>query len=149
MKFWQRCAGVFFLIVAAVVIQQSVWVLRLFDRGQPGSGFMPFGLGLILAALAIALIITNLDRHEKRVPFWQPRAWLHPLLAVLITVVYIIVFDDVGAITSVVVLVTGWLLLVERKSVVVSAGTGLLTGLVVYLVFERLLQTPFPRGILF
>ncbi len=149
MKFWQRCAGVFFLIVAAVVIQQSVWVLRLFDHGQPGSGFMPFGLGLVLAALAIALIVTNRDSHEKRVPFWQPRAWLHPLLAVLITIVYIIVFDDVGAITSVVVLVTGWLLLVERKSIMVSAGTGLLTGLVVYIVFERLLLTPFPRGILF
>jgi hypothetical protein len=48
-----------------------------------------------------------------------------------------------------VVLVTGWLLFVERKRVVVAAGTGLLTGLVVYLVFDRLLQTPFPRGILF
>src|SRR5512138_779861 len=88
-KSWQRYAGVFFLIVAAVVIQQSVWVLRLFDHGQPGSGFMPFGLGVVLAALAVALILTNLDPREKRIPFWHPRAWLHPLLAVLITVVYI------------------------------------------------------------
>ena len=62
---------------------------------------------------------------------------------------YVVVFDDIGAITSVVVLVTGWLLLVERKSVLVSASTGVLTGLVVYLVFERFLQTPFPRGMLF
>ena len=38
MKSWQRYAGVFLLAVAAVVIQQSVWVLRLFDHGQPGSG---------------------------------------------------------------------------------------------------------------
>ena len=58
-------------------------------------------------------------------------------------------FDDIGAITSVIVLVTGWLLLVERKSVLVSATTGILTGLVVYLVFDRFLQTPFPRGLLF
>jgi hypothetical protein len=63
--------------------------------------------------------------------------------------VYIVVFDDIGAITSVVVLVSGWLLFVERKSIAVSALTGVLTGLVVYLVFDRLLQTPFPRGILF
>ncbi len=47
------------------------------------------------------------------------------------------------------VLVTGWLLLVEHKGVVVSAATGLATGLVVYLVFDRFLQTPFPRGLLF
>ncbi len=149
MKSWQRYAGVFFLFVAAVVIQQSVWVLRLFDRGQPGSGFMPFGLGVILAILAIGLIASQRGPEVKRIPFWEPRAWLHPLLAVIITAVYIVVFDDVGAITSVVILVTGWLLFVERKSIVVAAGTGVLTGLVVYLVFDRLLQTPFPRGLLF
>ena len=149
MKSWQRHSGVVFLFIAAVVIQQSVWVLRLFDHGQPGSGFMPFGLGVILAILAVTLIVTNRGADETRVPFWRPKAWLHPLLAVVITSVYIVVFDDIGAITSVVVLVSGWLLFVERKSVAVSALTGVLTGLVVYLVFDRLLQTPFPRGILF
>ena len=149
MKSWQRCAGLFFLLVASVVIQQSIWVLRLFDHGQPGSGFMPFGLGVILAILAVSLIVTHRGPDEKRIPFWEPKAWFQPLLAVIITAVYIVVFDDIGAITSVVVLVTGWLLFVEHKRVVVAAGTGLLTGLVVYLVFDRLLQTPFPRGILF
>jgi len=149
MKSWQRYAGVFFLAVAAVTIQQSVWVLRLFDHGQPGSGFMPFGLGVILGILAICLIATSRGPEERQVPFWEPKAWLHPLLAVIITSVYVVVFDDIGAITSVVVLVTCWLLFVERKSVVVSAGTGALTGLVVYLVFDRFLQTPFPRGVLF
>ncbi len=149
MKSWQRYTGLFLLAVAALVIQQSVWVLRLFDHGQPGSGFMPFGLGVILAILAIGLIATHLGPEEKQIPFWEPKAWLRPLLAIVITAAYIIVFDDIGAITSVVVLVAGWLLLVERKSVLVSAGTGLLTGLVVYLLFERFLQTPFPRGVLF
>ena len=133
MKSWQRYAGVFLLAVAGLVIQQSVWVLRLMDHGQPGSGFMPFGLGVILAVLAISLIATNLGPEEKEVPFWEPRAWVRPLLAVAITVAYVIVFDDIGAITS----------------VVVSAATGLATGLVVYLVFDRFLQTPFPHGILF
>jgi len=149
MKSWQRYTGLCLLAVAALVIQQSVWVLRLFDHGQPGSGFMPFGLGVILAILAIGLIATNLGPEEKQIPFWEPKAWLRPLLAIVITAAYIIVFDDIGAITSVVVLVAGWLLLVERKSLLVSASTGLLTGLVVYLLFERFLQTPFPRGVLF
>ena len=149
MKSWQRYAGVFLLALAALVIQQSVWVLRLFDHGQPGSGFMPFGLGVILGVLAICLIAANVGPEEKQIPFWEHKAWLRPLLAIFITCVYVVVFDDVGAITSVVVLVTCWLYFVERKSVAVSAGTGVLTGLVVYLVFERFLQTPFPRGLLF
>lgn len=149
MKSWQRYAGVVLLAVAGLVIQQSVWVLRLFDHGQPGSGFMPFGLGVILAVLAVGLIVTNLGSEAARVPFWEPKAWLQPLLAIIITCVYIVVFDDIGAITSVVFLVSGWLLFVEHKTVLVSAITGLSTGLVVYLVFERFLQTPFPRGLFF
>jgi cell division protein FtsW (lipid II flippase) len=149
MKSWQRYAGVFLLALATLVIQQSVWVLRLFDHGEPGSGFMPFGLGVILAVLAVGLIITNLGTEEQRIPFWEPKAWLRPLLAICVTAAYVVVFDDIGAITSVVVLVAGWLLIVERKSLYVSAGTGVLTGLVVYLLFERFLQTPFPRGVLF
>ena len=149
MKSWQRYAGVFFLALAALAIQQSVWVLRLFDHGQPGSGFMPFGLGVIMGILAICLIATNLGPEERQVPFWEPKAWLRPLLAIGITAVYVVVFDDIGAITSVVVLVTCWLFFVEHKSALVAALTGVLTGLVVYLVFERFLQTPFPRGMLF
>jgi Tripartite tricarboxylate transporter TctB family len=73
----------------------------------------------------------------------------HPLLAVVITAVYIVVFDDIGAITSVVALVAAWRFLVERTPVLGSLGTAVITGLVVYLVFERLLQTPCPRGWLF
>ena len=149
MKSWQRYAGVVLLALAALVIQQSVWVLRLFDHGQPGSGFMPFGLGVILAILAVCLIATNLGAEEQHLPFWEPKAWLRPLLAIFITSIYVVVFDDIGAITSVVVLVLCWLFFVERKSALVSASTGVLTGLVVYLVFERFLQTPFPRGLLF
>ncbi len=149
MRSWQRRTGVFLLLVAGVVIEHSVRVLRLFDQGQPGSGFMPFGLGIILAVMAILLITTNLGRDPRRIPFWTPGAWKQPLLAIVITAAYVVVFDDIGAITSVVTLVAGWLLFVEKKSVVVSVGTGVLTGLVVHLLFGVLLQTPFPRGLLF
>jgi hypothetical protein len=148
-KSWQRYAGVFLLAVAGVVIQQSFWVLRLFDHGQPGSGLMPFGLGAILAVLAVILIATNLGTDENPEPFWEPRAWVRPLLALAITIVYALLFDDVGAITSVVVLVGCWLFFVERKGALVSVATAAATGLVVWLVFERFLQTPFPRGLLF
>lgn len=149
MKSWQRYAAVLLLAVAALVIQQSVFVLRLLDHGQPGAGFMPFGLGVILGILAVVLFFTHRGRDEREVPFWENGAWRHPLLAVAITATYIVVFDDLGAITSVGVLVAGWLLLVARKSFVVSAASGVLAGLAVYLVFARLLQTPFPAGLLF
>jgi cell division protein FtsW (lipid II flippase) len=99
--------------------------------------------------LALALIVTNRGHDEQRVRFWEPRAWLQPLVGILITGVFIVVFDDIGAITSVAVLVTGWLWLVARKRVIVAVVTGVLTAATVYLVFDYLLKTPFPRGLLF
>ena len=149
MNAWYRYSGVALLLVSAVVIQQSIWVLRFLEDGQPGSGFMPLLLGLALAVLSVVLIVKHRLRDAARKPFWEGRAWLQPLVAVAITGVFIVVFDDIGAITSVAVLVTGWLWLVSRKPVAISVLTGVLTAAVVYVVFERLLDTPFPRGILF
>ncbi len=149
MNAWYRYSGVVLLLVAALVLQQSIFALRILEDGQPGSGFMPFLLGLALAGLAIALVVQHRRWDAERRPFWEGRAWVYPLLAVAITGVFIVVFDDLGAMTSVAVLVTGWLWLVSRKSILVSAVTGVLTAAVVYVVFERFLQTPFPRGLLF
>lgn len=149
MRSWQRLCAVFFLVVAAVVLQQSIFVLRLFDHGQPGSGFMPFGLGIALAILAVVLFLQNLRPDERREPFWAPKAWVQPLVAVAITAVFIVVFDDIGAITSVAILVAGWLWAVGRKRFIVAAITGVLTGAAVWALFDRLLKTPFPRGLLF
>lgn len=148
MRSWQRHAGVFFLAVAGVVIHQSVWVLRLHEGRQPGSGFMPFGLGVLLAVLAIALIATHRGRDERRVPFWEDRAWVQPLVAVAVTVLFILVFARLGAIASVAIFVTAWLWLVGRKRLRIALATGALTAAAVYLVFDRLLRTPFPRGLL-
>ncbi len=149
MNAWYRWTAAVLLVVAAVVLQQSVFVLRIFEDGQPGSGFMPFHLGLALELLAVLLLWKHRRQDEEHRAFWEGGAWRHPLLAVVITAVFIVVFDDVGAITSVAVLVAGWLWLVSKKRLPVALLTGALTAAAVYVIFERFLQTPFPRGLLF
>jgi hypothetical protein len=148
MNLWQRWAGVFFLAVSAVVLHQSLTVLHVTEGGQPGSGFMPLAVGVLLAVLSVALIVTHRGADRERARFWEARSWVRPAVAVAMTAIFIVVFDEVGAITSVAVLVTGWLWLVGRKSAPVALGTGLATAAVVYVVFARLLQTPFPDGLL-
>jgi cell division protein FtsW (lipid II flippase) len=146
---WYRHSGVFFLLVSLLVLQQALFAQRIWEDGQPGSGFMPFHVGLALAILSIVLVVKHRRRDGERRHFWEGRSWLQPLVAVIIVGVFIVVFDDIGAMVSVAVLVTGWLWLVSRKPVLVAALTGVVTAAVVYVVFERLLQTPFPRGLLF
>jgi hypothetical protein len=149
MKAWQRATGIILLVVAAVVIQQSVYVLRIFDGRQPGSGFMPFGLGVALAVLAVVLVLTNLGSDAVKKRFWTPGAWFRPLLALLVMAAFTAGFNTLGAVASVVVLVAVWLLVLERKPILVALVTGALTGGIVYVLFEVALQAPFPRGTLF
>ncbi len=147
MRSSQRIAGGSLLLIATVVIQQSLFVLRVFDTGQPGSGFMPFGLGVILAALSTLLILKNLRSDEAKVRFFG-EAWIRPVLALAIMVAFVFGFTWLGAIASVCLLVVLWLLAIEGKKPVVAILTGVATGAVVYLVFELALQAPFPRGTL-
>ena len=81
--------------------------------------------------------------------FWEGRSWFLPLIAIVITLVFIEVFDDVGAITSVVVLVTGWLWLVEQEAAPHRRAHRRAHRPRVYLLFDKFLKTPFPRGLLF
>jgi hypothetical protein len=148
-KTWHRASALFFLVVSAVVIQQSVFVLRVNDHGQPGSGLMPLGLGVALALLSLGLLFAKLPPDAQRQRFWEAGAWVYPLVAVLITAVFIVVFDDVGVGASVTVLVAGWLWVVGRKPILVAVLAGVVTAACVHLVFDRLLRTPFPRGLLF
>lgn len=148
-KSWQRRAGTFLLMLSGLVIQQSIFVLRVFDAGQPGSGFMPLGLGIILAVLSCLLILTHLGADETKPAFWKGSAWLRPSVAVAIFAAYIIAFEWLGAALSVVVLVVAWLLILERKPALAAVSTGILTGIVVYFLFAVALQAPLPRGVLF
>jgi hypothetical protein len=142
-------AGLVLLIVSAVVIYQSVYVLRILDAGQPGSGFMPLGLGILLAALSVILVLSNLGSEPGRRAFWEHGRWQRPALAVAIFFAFAVGFEWLGAVTDVILLVIAWLLIVERKRVLVAVLTGGLTGAVVYLLFEVALQAPFPRGAIF
>jgi hypothetical protein len=147
-KSWQRRTGVALLVVAAIVIQQSVFVLRLFDAGQPGSGFMPFGLGVALAFLSLLLVFSNLGADGAPARFWPPAVWHRPLAALALIAGFAALFNWLGAVVSVVLLVAAWLAALERKSPVIAIVTGVVTGVVVYVLFELALKAPFPRGVL-
>ncbi|MGE5576097.1 MAG: tripartite tricarboxylate transporter TctB family protein [Syntrophothermus sp.] len=148
MRKWQRITGLVLLGLSGLVIQQSVYVLRVFDGGQPGSGFMPLGLGLILAGLAVALIIVNREPDEKKIPLWAPGTWIRPLLSMLLFAGYALFLEGLGYVISVFALVFLWLVVVERKHLFQAALPGVLSAVGVWLIFGVLLKVPLPMGIL-
>ncbi len=148
MRSWQRITGLVLLALAGLVIQQALYVLRVFDGGQPGSGFLPLGLGIILAGLAVALIIVNRAPDEQKVSLWAAGAWVRPALAVLLFAGYALVFEWLGYILSVFMLVFLWLMVVERKSLRQALLPGVLSAAGVWLLFSAMLNVPLPMGIL-
>lgn len=133
---------------SGLVIEQAIYVLRVFDGGQPGSGFFPLGLGIILAALSIALIIANREPDAKKVRLWSPGGWVRPLLAALLFAGYALVLEWLGYIISVFALVFLWLIVVERKNLRRAFLPGALSAVGVWLIFSILLNVPLPMGIL-
>ncbi len=148
MKKWQRITGIVLLGVAGLVIQQSIFVLRIDDGGQPGSGFLPFGLGIILAGLAVALIAVNLGPDAEKRALWGAGAWVRPLLSVLLFAAYAAALEKLGYIISVFALVFLWLVVLEHKKWLRAILPGILSAVGVWLIFGFLLNVPLPLGIL-
>lgn len=148
MRKWQRVTGFILLACSGLVIEQSIYVLRVFDGGQPGSGFFPLGLGIILTVLAIALIIVNREPDAKKMHLWEPGAWVRPLLVAGLFAGYALVLEWLGYVISVFALVFLWLTIVERKDVLRALLPGLLSTVGVWLIFTVLLKVPLPMGIM-
>ena len=64
--------------------------------GEPGPGFLPLVLAVLLAALSVAIIVGGLKTRAEAAPDLRTR----PLLAALATVAYVALFQPVGFLVS-------------------------------------------------
>ncbi|HHY46815.1 MAG TPA: tripartite tricarboxylate transporter TctB family protein [Firmicutes bacterium] len=146
MKRWQRVGAYVLLLVALVVIQQSIMALHIVSYGQPGSGLFPLILGLGLAAFAIVILLQNQGADEEKVPFWQSGSWLRPLLAFVALVAYGLMLERLGYLAAIFIFVAFWLFVVEGKGIVAGIIGGVLSSLAIHVVFGILLKVPLPGG---
>jgi Tripartite tricarboxylate transporter TctB family len=115
----------------------------------PGSGFLPFWLGVAMAALA-ALLLVRSSRSAEPGADWLPRGFgLRRLLLVLgITVLFVAGLKVVGMLLGTALFLLAVLRGVERhtwpRALAIAVGVALLN----YLVFAHWLNVPFPVGVL-
>ncbi len=149
MKRWHRLAGLTFIALGIVVVDQSIRVLRVVAWGMPGPGFMSAGVGALMAALAAALVATNWGADPVPQPFWADGAWGRPLLAVVLLLGFVVAQRWLGFVVGSGTLVAAWLWAEERKPLAVGLIAGAIAAGTVYLVFSLALGVPLPRGSLF
>jgi putative tricarboxylic transport membrane protein len=135
-------SGLFFFGLSLFVLWESLRV-GLGTPRVPGSGFLSFCAGLVLAFLSMVLIIRgwgvreSLKAHSRRV-----------ILALVSLFVYSLVMETVGFIVATFFLVGILFHLGEPRRWWALLGISALVTFLAYLVFGVLLHVYFPRSFL-
>jgi len=144
-----RLSGALLLVFAALM-GYFAWKLPLGTFHRPGPGFFPLFLAFVLGPLALLLLLSSLMavpvQKEKKVhPPKGDRRKIFYILGSLL--VYAFCFDRFGFLISTFLFFVLLKPLVQKSWGYVLSGSLLVTVLS-YLIFDTLLQSQLPRGIL-
>jgi hypothetical protein len=136
-------AGGFFVAFGILVIALS-GDLPVGDLSMPGAGFLP----KILAFLTIVFGLTLAVRASESKAFialeWSNIS--HAGMVVAITAIAIAVYDWLGFLTTMVLLMFALLIVIERRDIVRATSYSLGVVLITYVTFEYVLKTPLNTG---
>lgn len=135
-------------VLGVVVIVDSLR-LKYFSEYGPDAGFLPFWLGicLILGGLGILFETIFMDTATKEFSIPDKQARTSLLLVVGAMTAFILIIPILGFSVSVGVIFLFLLLVVEKRSLILSVIAGLASTVVFFVVFEVLLGLYLPRGI--
>lgn len=119
--------------------------LSYMEDSVPGAGFLPFWLGLVLAALVVGFLLTS-HRAKPSGGADAPVDRRKVGAVALGLVACIAVIGTLGFTLSIAAYLFYLVRLVERRGWGLSAGVALGTTLGLYLVFQAWLKVPLPRG---
>jgi putative tricarboxylic transport membrane protein len=136
------------LLCVALAAWVGAWALPIGTLHQPGAGFFPKQLALLMAVLAILLLIRGFRTDAPPVQrLWSDRAGLARvglLLAVLVG--YVLVVEIAGYLLTTAALFLVVLRWIGRQGWGVTLTVSLLASTGSYLVFARWLMVSLPSG---
>jgi hypothetical protein len=148
---WRRSdaiSGAVFLALALAVIggARSLPVGRL---SQPGPGFFPLGLALLLAALSAALLLRGLRRSGTDVAaLWPDRGGAGRVALVAAALLgYVAVVDVAGYLLATAALFLVLIRALGGRSWTAAAMAGVAGSVGSYLLFARALRVTLPAGL--
>jgi len=142
-EFW---GGLFWLGVGAFVAWQG-WLLELGTLREPGSGFMFFWLGLIIAAFAISIAIGGLRGEGPLLAdLWRGARWRNVLLVVLALIAFGFLFERLGFVICSLALLLFLMTVVDPVRPSISIPVSLIAAVGVWYVLEKMLLVQLPKG---
>jgi putative tricarboxylic transport membrane protein len=135
-------SGFFFFAFSLFVLWESMRA-GLGTLHKPGSGFLSFCAGVILAALSLMLVYQGWGLRKSQKPLS-----LRVTLALASLFVYSLVLETIGFIIATFLLVGIFFRIGESRRWWVLLGMSVSVALLTYLIFGVLLHVYFPRGFL-
>lgn len=140
-----QVAGAAFVVFALVVFALS-GDLPFGSLAAPGAGMMPKLLLVLMIAFGIALVLRGGTSQPLAAIDWSDRN--HALLVVLIAGGAISVYQMLGFILTMTLLVFTLLVAVERKNILRAAAYSIGLTVIAWWVFGTALKSPLETGIL-
>jgi hypothetical protein len=141
--------GGFFFLLAVGVIASSL-TIGIGELHNPGPGFFPFWIGLLLGLLALLLL--RICLIKKKIPsglagLWQDMDWQKIVIVVTSLLAYGLMLPKAGYILATLALMIILFYLGKMKvwKVILSSIMAVLFS---YGLFHLLLKAPLPKGIL-
>ncbi len=153
MRKYDIWSGLFLLALGAVLCKGSL-ELGLGTWTVPGPGFLPFGAGLLLVAFSTGILVLAAARKEKSNDLMPQKIWRSPenrravLLLLASLILYNLLWTQLGfSLTT--FLFMGFLFrFVGKRRWWVTITGAVLTSLTAYLLFQVLLRSQLPTGVI-
>ena len=151
MKNADQWSGLFLSILAASMIWASV-CLPYGSIHNPGPGFFPLWLGVILCGMSIGLFVQTTWRKEKektlREILEEDVRWGKVLLVIVALILYGFLMDFIGFLIVTFLLMAVLLRFIEPQPWKAVIGWALVGSVGSYLIFEVWMKLRLPKGFL-
>jgi putative tricarboxylic transport membrane protein len=138
------------LLLGAFIIIVSLSTLTVGTVLEPGPGLFPLGMGSLLSFLSLITLAKAFFeecREDKSLSaLWSGLNWSKTVVTLGALLAYLIVLNTAGFVVTTLLLLLLLLRVMERQGWIIVVGLSILGSVGSYLLFERLLQIPFPKG---
>jgi putative tricarboxylic transport membrane protein len=142
-EFW---GGLFWLAFGAFVTWQG-WLLELGTLREPGSGFVFFWLGLMIAVFAVVITLDGVrGRGPLLADLWRGARWRNVLMVILALIAVGCLFEGLGFVLCSLALLLFLMTFVDPVKPVLSIPISVVAAVGVWYVLEKVLLVQLPKG---
>jgi putative tricarboxylic transport membrane protein len=141
--------NLFWLLFSLLICIES-YRLKLGVIKQPGPGFFPFSAGLVMLILSLAALFQSIRGREKeeKTLRQEPLRWWNIVIILTAITAYAFSLEKIGFLINTFLLICLLLKVVEPQTWKTAIIGGLITTIAANLVFNVILRTQIPSGIL-